>query len=134
VLIALDAFSFLSGRFIMGFWYALIGLFFFSAAGQTCTNLLVPPALAGEPVRRFMSRNPITVSSELSVRVLVDDHFFRDPDKPDRKNRLLALEGDRLICILVLKDLLKLVAFRMDLERLADGSNGSVSAIRAKTS
>jgi Zn-dependent protease/CBS domain-containing protein len=182
VLIVLGAVSILSGHFVAGFWYVLIGFFLYNAAAHAYTQLLVRGALQGEPVRRFMSRDPITVSPDLSVQALVDEYLYRylhdmfpvtrdsralgcvttrqvgnlprtewarttvadimapasegnsvqaDSDavaalaKMNRtgESRLLVLEGDRLVGILVLKDLMKLVAFRLDLE----GSAGEVS-------
>lgn len=178
ILMVLGAFSVLSGRFVGGFWYILIGFFLYSAAGRAYTQLLVRRTLEGEPVRRFMSRDPITVAADLSVQSLVDEYLYRylydvfpvsrgskvvgcisskqigglPRTEWDRKSvaevmtpcsqensiqagsdavkalaqmnrtgvsRLLVFEGDRLVGILVLKDLMKLLAFRMELEGTA---------------
>ncbi|MCC2643822.1 MAG: putative zinc metalloprotease containing domain pair [Nitrospira sp.] len=178
MLMVLGAFSVLSGRFVGGFWYVLIGFFLYSAAGRAYAQLLVRHTLEGEPVRRFMSRDPVTVPPDLSVQSWVDEYLYRylydafpvsrdskvvgcisskqigslPRTEWDRKSvaevmtpcsqensiqaesdavkalaqmnrtgvsRLLVFEGDRLVGILVLKDLMKLLAFRMELEGTA---------------
>lgn len=180
VLMVWGGYNVLTGRF-GGLWYVLIGFFLYNAAGHAYSQLLVRRALENEPVRRFMSRDPVTVSPELSVQTLVDDYLYRylhdlfpvlqndrvvgcistkqlggvpreewsrrtvrdvmtscgsdqtvqaESDavaalaKMNRNgsSRLLVMDGERLVGILVLKDLLRLVAFRMDLEGQAEAA------------
>jgi Zn-dependent protease/predicted transcriptional regulator len=175
VLIVLGGINLISGHVVGGFWYVLIGFFLYNAAAQAYAQLLVRRVLEGEPVRRFMSRDPVTVAPDLSVQTFVDEYLYRYlhdmfPVSRDSKvvgclstrqlgkvprsewaqtpvadlmnpcssentiqadsdaakalskmnqtgeSRLLVMEGDRLVGILVLKDLLRLVALRMDLE------------------
>ncbi|ALA59137.1 site-2 protease family protein [Nitrospira moscoviensis] len=181
VLMVLGALSVFTGRFVGGFWYVLIGFFLYNAAGQAYAHLLVRGALKGEPVRRFMSRDPVTVSPDLPVQSLVDDYLYRylydmfpvlrgstvvgcvttkdvgalpraewarktvadvmrtcSPENTVQagtdamaalarmnrtgSSRLMVLDGDKLVGILVLKDLMKLVAFRMDLEQMEEAA------------
>lgn len=177
VLMVWGGFSFFTGNFVGGLWYGLIGFFLYGAADQTYQQMLVNQALRGESVRRFMSRDPITVSPDLSVQSLVDDYLYRylhdmfpvlegtrvvgcvskkqvgnllraewphksvadimdscSPEKTvqadsdarkalaqmskTRSSRLLVLDGDRLVGMIVLKDVLKYLAFRLDLEEM----------------
>ncbi|OQW32304.1 MAG: peptidase M50 [Nitrospira sp. SG-bin1] len=175
LLMGWGAFNLLSGHFVGGFWYLLIGFFLYGAADQAYQQMLVNRVLSGEPVTRFMSRDPISVPLDISVRSLVDDYFYRyfhdvfpvvvgtqvvgcvskrqiaalpRSEWPYKtvadimtgcssentvqaecdvikalaqmnktgSSRLLVLDGDRLVGMIVLKDLLKYLAFRMDLE------------------
>ena len=64
------------GDFLGGLWWILIGLFLRAAAQMSYQQLLVRKMFEGEPVRRFMTPDPVTVSQSLSVRDLVDDYLF----------------------------------------------------------
>lgn len=61
---------------IGGIWFALIGMFLRGAAQMSYQQLLVRRALEGEPVRRFMSTDPITVPPNTSVAELVEDYIY----------------------------------------------------------
>jgi len=80
-LIALGVFAFLSGNFIGGVWWFLIGMFLFQASRMSYKQLLVRKALEGEPIQRFMHSEPVTVDSSLSVEKLVEDYFYKYPYK-----------------------------------------------------
>jgi Zn-dependent protease/predicted transcriptional regulator len=175
LLMVWGGFNLLTGNFLGGLWSILIGIFLYGAAEQAYRQMLVNSALSAAPVRRFMARDPISVSQDLTVQSLVDDYFYRYfhdvfpvlvgrqvvgcvskkqiaslprtewPTKtvadimsgcaPDNtiqadcdaakalahmnktgSGRLLVLDGDRLVGVVVLKDLLKYLAFRTDLE------------------
>lgn len=181
VLMVWGGFSLFTGDAVGGLWYGLIGFFLYGAAGQSYQHVLVNHALRGESVRRFMSRDPITVPPDLSVQSLVDAYLYRylydlfpvtrdskvvgcisskqigslprtewdrksvadimTPCSPEHSiqaeteavkalaqmnrtgmSRLLVFEGDRLVGMLVLKDLMKLMAFRMELEERAEAA------------
>jgi Zn-dependent protease len=77
LLIVLGLIEVLRGDFVGGVWLSLIGLFLRGAASATYEQTLARQILAGHPVSRFMSRRPITVSPELSVRELVEDYVYR---------------------------------------------------------
>lgn len=76
-LIFLGVVAFVSGNFIGGMWWFLIGLFLRGAAGMTYQQVLVRDALKGEPVRRIMKPDPVTVPSSLTLRTLVEDYIYR---------------------------------------------------------
>lgn len=77
VLIALGVLSVLSGNFIGGMWWFLIGLFLRNAAQMSYQQLLVRRMLEGEPVRRFMNSDPVTVPRSISIKDLVEDYVYR---------------------------------------------------------
>ncbi len=67
----------ISGDFIGGLWWCLIGLFLRSAALMSYQQLLIRRALEGEPIHRFMRTNPITVPPEISIEYLVENYVYR---------------------------------------------------------
>lgn len=77
LLIILAVFSVLSGNFIGGMWWFLIGLFIRGAAEATYQQTLMRRTLQGRSIRTLMSDNPITVPSSLSIDQLVDDFFYK---------------------------------------------------------
>src|SRR5262249_36835850 len=60
-----------------GIWLGLIGLFLHNAAVSGYQDVLVRQALQGDPVRRFMNPEPITVSPSLDLRHWVEDFVYR---------------------------------------------------------
>jgi CBS domain-containing protein len=77
VLMALGVASVLTGNFVSGMWWFLIGLFLHGAARGSYFQLMMRRALEGEPVRRFMCAEPVTVSPAMTVRELVEDFIYR---------------------------------------------------------
>ncbi|MEJ2111108.1 MAG: CBS domain-containing protein [Acidobacteriota bacterium] len=69
--------SVLFGSFIGGMWWFLIGLFLRSAAKSSYAQLEIRAALKGEPIERFMSRNPVTVRADISIDDLVHDYIYK---------------------------------------------------------
>ena len=175
-LVFLGVFAFVTGNFIGGMWWFLIGLFLRAAAGMSYQQLLVRDAIRGEPVRRFMNPNPITVPPGVSVRSLVENYIYRyhykmypvvdggrvtglvsteqvkavPPERWDTqtvaqamepctrdntigpetdaldawqqmsrtgKSRLLVMKDGRLVGILSLRDVMRFLSLKFDLER-----------------
>ena len=77
LLIILGVISFISGNFIGGLWYFLIGMFIRNASQMSYQQMLIRRALSGEHVSRFMKTDPIVVPDSISVRELVEDYFYR---------------------------------------------------------
>lgn len=179
LLLALSGMAYLiTGNFIVGMWWFIVGLFLRGAAASSYYQVVARTMLGGEPIQRFMTPNPMTVSSDLSVEKLVEEHFYRslhtmypvvddtrlvgyisskqisgiprdrwsrlmvrDIARPCSKDntvemetgalaalalmnrtgnsQLMVLDGDRLVGIVTLKDLLKLLALKLDLEGIA---------------
>jgi len=175
LLIVLGLLSFITGGFITGIWYFLIGMFIRGAANMSYRQVLVRNALGGEKVARFMQQNPVTVPPSVSIRELVDDYFYKYHYKmfpvtddgtlagcitssevknipreqwstlrvqdvlvpcstettisPDTdamnalsvmnrtgRSRLMVVEGDHLVGVITLKDMLKFLNLKIDLE------------------
>ncbi len=77
LLIMLAVLSVLAGNFIGGMWLFLIGLFLRHAAQQSYQRVMIRRALEGEPVRRFMQSDPVSVPRAASVRQLVEEYVYR---------------------------------------------------------
>jgi Zn-dependent protease/CBS domain-containing protein len=77
LLIAFAIYNLLAGNIIGAVWWFLIGMFIRNAAQMSYQQLLLRRALEGEPVSRFMNRDPVTVSPSLSIRDFVDDYMLR---------------------------------------------------------
>lgn len=179
LLIALGVLRVVQADFLGGMWWFLVGLFVRNAARMSYQQLLLRQALEGEPVARFMRRDPVTVPRSISVQELLQGFVYRhhfkmfpvlddagrlfgcvttqhirrlpreewdsqtvgaiaDRCSPDNTvtadsdalralslmtrtgaSRLMVMEGDRLLGILALKDLLQFFALKMELEESA---------------
>jgi Zn-dependent protease len=73
LMIVLGVFEFFGGSIISGIWLGLIGLFLNHAARTSYQQVLIRQALQGEPVRHFMTTQPIVVPSSLDLRQWVED-------------------------------------------------------------
>jgi len=94
-LIFLGIYKFVTGDVIGGVWMFLIGMFLRNAAQMSYQQLLVRKALEGEPVRRFMNPDPVTVQSSLTVEKLVEDYIYKYHHK-----MFPVMEGEKLVgCI-----------------------------------
>ncbi|MBW3539897.1 MAG: site-2 protease family protein [Planctomycetes bacterium] len=76
-LIVLGVFAFIAVNPIAGMWYGLLGLFLRGAAQMSYQQLLVRRALEGEPLRRFVNPDPVTVPPDLALREFVEDYVYR---------------------------------------------------------
>jgi Zn-dependent protease len=171
-------FHVVTGNFVVGVWLFVVGLYLRGAAGASYYQVVARTKLEGQPIRRFMMPNPETVSSDLPIDVLVEEHFYRSLHEmyPVMDNerligcvnskqvagiprdqwkqltvrdivtpcsaentvaadadaraallimnrtgagRLLVMDGERLAGVVTLKDLLKLLALKLDLEGVA---------------
>lgn len=77
VMIGLGLFSLLSGNVVGGIWWALIGMFLRNAAQMAYQQLLLRRALEGEPVRKFMKTDPVTVPADATLEDLVENYVYR---------------------------------------------------------
>lgn len=176
ILMLSGVFQVLTGNFMVGVWWFVMGLFLRGAANSSYYQLVARTTLQGESIRHFMTANPDTVAADLPVQTLVEEHFYRSlhetyPVTQDSRlvgsvsskqvaaiprdqwarltaldvaipcsetntisadtdalkalsimnrtgnSRLMVTEGNRLAGIITLKDLLKLVALKLDLEK-----------------
>jgi CBS domain-containing protein len=77
VLVGLGILAVLTGNFVGGMWWFLIGLFVRAAASAAYQQLLVQQALQGEKVRRFMAKEPMTVSPDTSVHDFIENYLYK---------------------------------------------------------
>jgi Zn-dependent protease/CBS domain-containing protein len=66
-----------TGSFIDGAWWFIIGLFLREAAEASYYRVIARMMRSGDPIRRFMTANPVTVPSDLSLDDMVEQHFYR---------------------------------------------------------
>jgi Zn-dependent protease/predicted transcriptional regulator len=177
LLMTAGIFYVITGNFMSGVWWFVLGLFLRKAAGTSYYQVVARTALAGSTIRRFMTSNPATVSSNLSLHEVIEEHFYRSlhdmypvmensrligcidtkriagiprdqwkqltvrdvlvPCSEDNtvdinteapaalslmnrtgNSRLMVMDGDRLAGIVTLKDLMKLPALTLNLERV----------------
>jgi CBS domain-containing protein len=182
--IGLGLVAVLWGDLVGGLWWALIGVFLRQAAGLSYRQLLLKDTLRGEPVRRFMNPQLITVPRDISVADLVENYIYRYHHKMfpvvldgrligcvgtqevrdvprERWNevivsdiatkcnpsntipvdaealealqrmtqtgasRMLVVDGERLAGIVSLKDLMRFIALKMELEEGAEEREAS---------
>lgn len=175
-MIAVGVFSIVTGNFVGGLWWGLIGLFVRQAAGASYVQLVTRQSFAGVPVSAVMTADTIAVPLNASIRDFVENYAYRyhfdlfpvvrrdrligylqvrdvkdhprdqwdfhevsvmlrditdaivvDPAddaldalakmQKNHTSRLLVARGDRLVGVLVLKDLLEFIALKMELER-----------------
>jgi Zn-dependent protease/CBS domain-containing protein len=76
-MIFLGLMNVIAGRVVSGIWWALIGMFLRAAAQGAYGQVVARGALAGSPVRRHMTADPVTVAPGLSVAELVEDRIYR---------------------------------------------------------
>jgi Zn-dependent protease/CBS domain-containing protein len=85
---------------INGFWLIIIGLFLNNAARMSYRSVLVRQLLEGEPVRRFMNKDPITVTAMLDLRSLVEEYVYRH-----HRKAFPVVNEDRLVGLVTTRDL-----------------------------
>lgn len=77
ILIMLGLLNVLTGNVIGGIWWFLIGMFLRSAAQSSYRQVLLRKALEGEPVRKLMIEDPVTVPPSISLEELAEDYFMK---------------------------------------------------------
>lgn len=181
-LMILGVIAFVGGNLIGGMWWFLIGIFVRGAASSSYQQLVLKDMVEGQPVRRFMRSDPITVAPTLSIAEWVEDYIYRYHYKmypvldesrllgcitvdslqgirredwpstrvadvmearsetntvdastdtmalltnilqPDGRSRFMVVEGDRLVGIIALKDLLELISLKLQIESPGRGT------------
>jgi Zn-dependent protease len=91
-LIALGVWRVLTGDFVGGMWWFLIGLFVHAAARASYQQVLIREGLRAVPVRQLMTPNPISVPPSISLAQLIDNYVYRY-----RYNMFPVVEDDRLV-------------------------------------
>jgi len=97
-MMGLALFFVLTGEIIAGMWWGLIGLFLRGAALGAVRQQAAKGTLGSEPVWRFMVRDLVKVSPNISIQKFVDDylhHQFHDVYP--------VVDGERVLGLLVAK-------------------------------
>lgn len=94
-LIILGVFAMISGNFIGGLWWIMIGMFVRAASNMSYQQMLLRRALEGEPVRRFMKTDVVTVQPNTTLRDFVEDYVYTH----HHKTFPVVLNGDLRGCI-----------------------------------
>ena len=182
-LIALGVWRVLTGDFVGGMWWFLIGLFVHAAARASYQQVLIREGLRGVPVRQLMTPDPISVPPSIDLAQLIDNYVYRyhynmfpvveddrlvgcvgmnevkrvprerwastavssimqrcsaatairgDQDAMEvlslmsrtGNSRLLVTEGDRLVGMITLKDMLKFLSLKLELEESEEAGLG----------
>ncbi len=92
LLMGLGVLQVVTGNFVGGIWFFLIGMFLRSAARGSYMDILTRGMLAGAPVRRFMTRDPVTVPPGITLQALVDDYVYAH-----HHEQFPVVDGERLI-------------------------------------
>ena len=96
-LMILGVVAFVGGNLIGGMWWFLIGIFVRGAASSSYQQLVLKDLVEGQPVRRFMRSEPITVAPSVSIAEWVEDYVYRHHYK-----MYPVVDGSRLLgCIAV---------------------------------
>ena len=77
LLIALGIFNLFLGNVVTAIWWFILGMFLRGAAQQSYQQVLMRSGLEGEPIRRFMKSDPVTVPPNISVEDLIDNYVYR---------------------------------------------------------
>jgi len=77
LLIASGVFHILTGNFVGGMWWFLIGMFIQAAAKASYQQLVTRRVLEGEPVERFMKKEVVSLQPSLSLEELVDAYIYQ---------------------------------------------------------
>ena len=85
----------LTGEFLGGLWFVLIGLFLRQAAEGSYKQLLLRRVLGPLAVRDVMTRDVISVPADLPLTRVVDEYFWRH-----HVTSFPVVDGDRLVGIL----------------------------------
>ena len=76
-LMILGVVAFVGGNLIGGMWWFLIGIFVRGAASSSYQQLVLKDMVEGQPVRRFMRSEPITVAPSVSIADWVEKYVYR---------------------------------------------------------
>jgi Zn-dependent protease/predicted transcriptional regulator len=70
-----------AGNFMGAVWWFVIGMFLRMVSQNAYSQVLMKSVLEGEPVRRFMNPEVDTVTPDISIEELVNDHIYRHHHK-----------------------------------------------------
>ncbi len=96
-LMILGVIAVVGGNLIGGMWWFLIGIFVRGAASSSYQQLVLKDMVEGQPVRRFMRSEPVTVAPSVSIADWVEGYVYRHHYK-----MYPVVDGSRLLgCITI---------------------------------
>ncbi len=96
-----------------GIWLAFIGWFLNSASSQSYRQVVINDILEGVTVSQMMRTDPPTVTDDISISSLVQDHIMRADDRA-----FPVMVGGRLSGIITVDDLRKLTRDQWETTRV----------------
>ena len=117
-LILVGVLQFIAGNVVGGVWMFLIGMFLRSAAQMSYQQLLVRKALEGEPVRRFMNADPVTVQDSITVAKLVEDYIYKYHYK-----MFPVMAGEKLVGCITTRQVKEIPREAWDRESIRDAAS-----------
>jgi Zn-dependent protease/CBS domain-containing protein len=100
IFIFIGIWLFFIGYTLDGIWLGFIGWFLLSSAQSARAQSTLETTFQGVTVEQVMSRNPMTVPSNISLQKLVDDYFL-----PQGLRSALVMQGDQLAGLITLSDI-----------------------------
>ncbi len=97
-LIAIGVMNIVGGNLVGGMWWFVIGLFLRGAANASYYQLISRRLLEGQPLSRFMTRDPVTVPPDLSLRDLIEDYIYAF-----HHDFFPVVDGDRVLGLISVK-------------------------------
>ena len=94
---------FFGSGFVGGIWLAFIGWFLNGAAQASYQQVVVQDILDDVPVRRMMRKDPLTVTGDLNLDSLVDNHLMGSDERA-----FPVMEDGHMTGIVTLDDLRKI--------------------------
>src|SRR3546814_13716326 len=82
---ALGVLSVVTGNFVGGMWWFLIGMLVRGAAASSYQQMLSRSLFAGEPVRRFMTHDTVVVPPDLALDRFVGDYVYEHHRSEERR-------------------------------------------------
>lgn len=98
-LIFMGILSFMSGSFFAGAWWVILGLFLQQAASSSRTQYYIRHELEGAKVSKFMTKNPISVSPDISIKDFVDAYVYQS-----HHHLYPITQGDQLVGYVSIKE------------------------------
>jgi len=77
ILIFMGVLSFISGGLFTGMWWIILGLFLRQAATSSKAQFYIRQEFQNETVEKFMTKNPITVPSNISIKQFIDQYIYQ---------------------------------------------------------
>lgn len=76
LLIFLGVMSLFLGSFLSGFWLMILGWFLYRAAASVRSQQYLTQGLEGEKVQKIMTKNPISVDPDISIKDFVEEYVY----------------------------------------------------------